>query len=58
MLITPFTSDLAWKPREGAIIDPELLKWIANRASQDSAILKEQRKAAEEAVLARKGKKE
>jgi hypothetical protein len=42
----------------GAIIDPELLKRIANKASQDSAVLKEQRKAAEEQALAKKGKKD
>ncbi len=47
------------RPRNvgGAIIDPALLEYIAKRASQDSAVLKEQRKAAEEAALARKGGK-
>jgi hypothetical protein len=47
------------KTTGGAIIDPELLKWIAKNAGQDSAILKEQRKAAEEFALAKKdGKKD
>ncbi|CAK0895720.1 unnamed protein product, partial [Prorocentrum cordatum] len=32
----------------GAIISPELLKWVAESAARDSAILKEERKAAEE----------
>ncbi|CAK0819174.1 unnamed protein product, partial [Prorocentrum cordatum] len=32
----------------GAIIRPELLKWVAESAARDSAILKEERKAAEE----------
>ena len=45
------------KTTGGAIIDPDLLKWIASKAAQDSAILKEQRKAAEEFALAKKGKK-
>ncbi len=43
-----------FKMTGGAIIDPELLRWIASKASQDSAILKEQRKAAEEQALAKK----
>ena len=38
-------------------MDPELMKWIASKASQESAVLKEQRKAAEEQALAKKGKK-
>ena len=37
----------------GAIISPELLKWVAESAARDSAILKEERKAAEERALAR-----
>lgn len=40
----------------GAIVDPELLRWIATKAGQDSAILKETRKAAEEAAAAKKAK--
>ena len=42
----------------GAILDPKLLSWIASQASQDSAILKEQRKVAEEMAAARKAKKD
>ena len=38
----------------GALISPELTKWVAERAQRDSQILKEQRKAAEERSLARK----
>ena len=41
----------------GALIAPELIKWVADRAARDSAILKEQRKAAEERALARAPKK-
>eukprot|EP00971_Amphidinium_carterae_P296522 5890637-Amphidinium_carterae.1 len=41
----------------GAIIAPELLRHVAERASRDSAILKETRKAAEEKALARKHEK-
>ena len=43
------------RPRRtgGAIIHPELLKWVAEKAQKDSAIFKEQRKAAEERALAR-----
>ncbi len=41
----------------GAILCPALLKWISERASRDSSILKEQRKAAEEFALARKSAK-
>ena len=43
----------------GALVDPELQKWVAERASRDSAVLKEQRKAAEERALQaeKKGKK-
>ena len=41
----------------GALISPELLKWVAEQASKDSAILKETRKAAEERALARAPKK-
>jgi hypothetical protein len=37
-------------------VDPELLRWIATKAGQDSAILKETRKAAEEAAAAKKAK--
>ena len=37
----------------GAIMCPELLKWVAESAARDSAILKEERKAAEERALAR-----
>ncbi|CAK0852610.1 unnamed protein product, partial [Prorocentrum cordatum] len=37
----------------GAIVSPELLKWAAESAARDSAILKEERKAAEERALAR-----
>ncbi len=44
------------KQTGGAVIDPALLKWISECASRDSAILKEQRKAAEEFALARKKK--
>ncbi len=44
------------KATGGAVIDPALLKWIAETAARDSAILKEQRKAAEEQALARKDK--
>ena len=40
-----------------AIIDPALLLLIAEKPSQDSVVLKEQRKAAEEADLQRKGPK-
>ncbi len=46
------------KATGGCVLDPELLKWIAAKAGQDSAILKETRKAAEEATLSRKGKKD
>ena len=42
----------------GALIAPELLQWVADKASKDSAILKEQRKAAEERALLRKAPKE
>ena len=38
----------------GALISPELLKWVSDKAAQESAVLKEQRKAAEERALARK----
>lgn len=38
----------------GALIAPELLKWVSEKAARDSAVLKEQRKAAEERALARK----
>ena len=41
----------------GAIISPELLKWVAESAARDSAILKEERKAAEERALQRAPKK-
>jgi len=41
----------------GCIIDPNLLKWVAERASRDSQILKEQRKAAEERALLKAPKK-
>ena len=37
----------------GAIISPDLVKWVADKAARDSAILKEQRKAAEERALQR-----
>lgn len=38
----------------GAIICPDSLKWVSERAGNESASLKEQRKAAEERALARK----
>jgi hypothetical protein len=41
----------------GALIAPELLKWVSEKAARDSAVLKEQRKAAEERALARKSAK-
>eukprot|EP00971_Amphidinium_carterae_P190185 3774992-Amphidinium_carterae.1 len=41
----------------GAIVSPELLRYVAERASRDSAILKETRKASEEKALARKHEK-
>ena len=41
----------------GCIQDPRLTKWLTDRMTQDASILKEQRKAAEERVLARGGKK-
>ena len=37
----------------GALVSPDLLKWVAEKASRDSAVLKEQRKAAEERALAK-----
>ena len=47
------------RPRRtgGALVSPELMKWVAEKASKDSAVLKEQRKAAEERALARNPKK-
>ena len=41
----------------GAITSPELQKWVAKSAARDSAILKEERKAAEERAFARAPKK-
>ena len=41
----------------GAILDPELMEFIASKASQGSAVLKAQRHAAEEQALAKKGAK-
>ena len=38
----------------GAVICPELLKWISSSASTDHAVLKEMRKAAEEAAAQKK----
>jgi hypothetical protein len=38
----------------GALVCPDLVKWVAERAGADSNILKEQRKAAEERRLAKK----
>ena len=38
----------------GALISPDLLKWVSDKAAQESAVFKEQRKAAEERSLARK----
>ena len=35
----------------GALVHPELLKWVSEKAQKDSLILKEQRKAAEERAL-------
>ncbi len=46
------------KATGSCVLDPELLKRVAAKAGQDSAILKETRKAAEEATLSRKGKKD
>ncbi|CAE8641626.1 unnamed protein product, partial [Polarella glacialis] len=42
----------------GAIISPALIKWVADKAAQDSSILKEQRKAAEERAIRNKNNKE
>ena len=44
------------RPRRtgGALVSPELLLWVADKAQKGSAILKEQRKAAEERALLRK----
>ncbi len=45
----------------GALICPDLLKWVSERASRDANILKEQRKVTEERALAKpknKGGKE
>ena len=39
----------------GALVSPELTKWVASKAAQESSVLKEQRKAAEEQKLARGG---
>ena len=41
----------------GALISPALLQWVATRASQEAAVMKETRKAAEERSLARKAGK-
>ena len=41
----------------GALINPELLRWVAEKAMRDSQILKEQRKAAEERSLVKPPKK-
>ena len=41
----------------GALISPDLLKWVSEQAAKDSAILKETRKAVEERALARAPKK-
>jgi hypothetical protein len=40
----------------GALIHPELLKWVSEKHAKESAILKEQRKAAEERALQRGAK--
>ena len=37
----------------GAIISPELLKWVAEKAARDASVAKEIRKAGEERSLAR-----
>jgi hypothetical protein len=39
----------------GAVISPDLLKWVSEKAARESAILKEQRKAAEERSLLKGG---
>ena len=36
----------------GALISPELVKWVAEKAARESAILKESQKAAKEQALA------
>ena len=41
------------KKTGGALVSPDLLKWVTERASREGAILKEQRKAAEERALVR-----
>ena len=40
----------------GAILDPELMKFIASKSLQESAVPNGQGKAAEEQALAKKGK--
>ena len=44
------------KKTGGALQSPVLARWVAERASRDSAIMKEQRKAAEERSLSRNTK--
>ena len=44
------------KKTGGALQSPALARWVADRAQRGSAIMKEQRKAAEERSLARSGK--
>jgi hypothetical protein len=40
-----------------AVISKDLLKWVSEKATRDSAILKKQRKAAEERALLKGGNK-
>ena len=42
------------KKTGGALVCPELTRWVAEKSAKDSMILKEQRKAAEERSLAKK----
>ena len=53
----PYDNQMYYLGREkrtgGALVSPELTKWVADQAQRDSAILKEQRKAAEERALQR-----
>ena len=46
------------KTAGGVTTDSEILKWIDSRARQGSALLRERCMVIDEAVLARKGKKE
>eukprot|EP00971_Amphidinium_carterae_P343480 6483247-Amphidinium_carterae.1 len=41
----------------GAILHPDLVKWVSEKAARDSAILKEERKAREERAAAKAGPK-